>query len=123
MEVGQHLKDEFMEQFIKLFPEKIKFIDLEINRFGNLLEYETILGRFILNHINFYKKDEVSIEDFENALNPFRTNYDIFIKYIYLNGKEFEIGDGDDLEAVTYRWVNGKYVATIWLRWWEETGG
>ena len=53
MEVGQHLKDEFMEQFNKLFPEKIKFIDLEINRFGNLLEYETILGRFILNHINF----------------------------------------------------------------------
>ena len=120
MEVGQHLKDEFHEQFNKLFPEKTKFIDLEINKYGNLLEYKTISGRFILNHINFYKKDEASIEDFENALNPFRTNYDIFIKYIYLNGKEFEIGDGDDLEAVTYRWINGKYVATIWLRWWEN---
>lgn len=120
MEVGEHLKDEFLEQFIKLFPEKTKSINLEINRYGNLLEYKTILGRFILDHINFYKKDEASIEDFENALNPFRTNYDIFIKYIYLNGMEFEIGDGDDLEAVTYRWVNGKYVATIWLRWWEN---
>ena len=79
-------------------------------------EYQKLRDITVLS--NFPK--DLQMDNKVRELEKYLYKQEEFRMKIYLNGKEFEIGDGDDLEAVTYRWVNGKYVATIWLRWWEN---
>ena len=124
MEVGQNIKDEFIEKFETFFRRAEDVCDLEINRYGNLIEGQIIEGSFILNYLNLYKKEEVSEERFRSIIGEFRTNCDIPHSIVFntMENRVFEIGDGDDIMAVEFINVNDKLVARVWLRWWEDGG-
>lgn len=125
MEVGQNIKFEFISKFKLKFPEISKLIDFEINENGNILTGVKVESNFILNEICFYKKKGISEEKFTKALLVFQTNYNIRPDIVMdcMESKIFEIGDGDDYDAVTFQKVNKKLTAKIWFRWWDETGG
>ena len=126
LEIGQNIKDEFISEFQKKFPDFSKLIDFEINRYGNILEISKIDSCFILDIITFYKKEEVFESDFILALNKFKATWNIdakiTLKSMCSDGVDriFEIGDGDDPSAVKYNKVNDKFVAKIWFRWWDN---
>ena len=124
MEVGQNIKDEFIEKFETFFRRAEDVCDLEINRYGNLIEGQIIEGSFILNYLNLYKKEEVSEERFKSIIGEFRTNCDIIHSIVFntMENRVFEIGDGDDIMAVEFVTINDKLVAKVWLRWWEDGG-
>lgn len=124
MGVGQNIKDEFIEKFQTFYKRFESVCDLEINRYGNLIEGQIVEGSFILNFLNLYKKEDVSKEVFEKIIGEFRTNCDIIhhIVFATMGNRVFEIGDGDDIMAVEFVTINDKLVAKVWLRWWEDGG-
>ena len=124
IELSKCIVEEFVNKFQERFPEISTKIDFEKNRNGNILIGKIIGGNYTIHNINFYKKPEIDKKDFEEALNIFTINHSLEDKTKFvmetLGGMVFEIGDGDDTLAVTYKEVLGEYVACIWFRWFGD---
>ena len=124
IELGGFVVEEFVNKFQERFPEISTKIDFEKNRNGNILIGKIIGGNYTIHNINFYKKPEIDKKDFEESLNIFITNHTLEDKSKFvmetLGGMVFEIGDGDDTLAVTYKDVLDEYVACIWFRWFGD---